>query len=115
MELPIENDAKVANEWQPISALIWVGPSSRCINLMAEKTGRSGQPVQKAGGGGGEGPRCAAPFGLAGARAGALVREGVGTDAIRPRVLKECCQSFEQHVGRVFTCFGQRSFAKHTR
>src|SRR6516162_3590907 len=50
MELPRLNGAKVANEWQPMSALMWVGPSSRCISLMALNTGRSGQPVQKFGG-----------------------------------------------------------------
>src|SRR6185503_4302191 len=60
MELPIENGAKVANEWQPMSALIWVGPISRCISLIAENTGRSGQPVQKVGGRGGNVPRALA-------------------------------------------------------
>src|SRR2546422_8648479 len=56
MELPRLNGAKVANEWQPMSALMWVGPSSRCISLMALNTGRSGQPVQKFGGRGGMSP-----------------------------------------------------------
>src|SRR5579863_257034 len=53
MELPSENGAKVANEWQPMSALIWVGPISRWASFIAAKTGRSGHPVQKFGGRGG--------------------------------------------------------------
>src|SRR5260370_6061986 len=53
MEFPRLNGDKVANECQPMSALMWVGPSSRCISLMALNTGRSGQPVQKFGGRGG--------------------------------------------------------------
>ena len=59
MELPRLNGAKVANEWQPMSALMWVGPSSRCISLMALNTGRSGQPVQKFGGRAGMSPTAA--------------------------------------------------------
>src|SRR5271156_1158365 len=64
MELPIENGAKVAKEWQPISALIWVGPISRCASFIAAKTGRSGQPVQKFGGRGGMSPTVAATVGV---------------------------------------------------
>src|SRR5512133_54922 len=59
MELPRLNGAKVANEWQPISALMWVGPSSRCIILIALDTGRSGHPVQKFGGRAGMSPTAA--------------------------------------------------------
>ena len=59
IELPRLNGAKVANEWQPMSALMWVGPSSRCISLMALNTGRSGHPVQKLGGRGGMSPSAA--------------------------------------------------------
>ena len=58
------NGAKVANAWQPMSPEIWVGPSSRCISLMAENTGRSGQPVQKVGGRTGMSPSDAAASGL---------------------------------------------------
>src|SRR5487761_572496 len=64
MELPSENGAKVANEWQPISALIWVGPISRWASSIAAKTGRSGQPVQKFGGRGGISPTAAVTFDL---------------------------------------------------
>src|ERR1700744_5417559 len=64
MELPSENGAKVANEWQPISALIWVGPISRCASFIAAKTGRSGQPVQKFGGRGGRSATGAVTAGL---------------------------------------------------
>ena len=77
------NGAKVANEWQPMSALIWVGPSSRCISLIAENTGRSGQPVQKVGGRGGSGPSAAAAFALCAIRPARLFRDGVGVDAGR--------------------------------
>ena len=63
------NGAKVANAWQPMSALIWVGPSSRCISLIAENTGRSGQPVQNVGGRGGSSPIAAAARGDARASA----------------------------------------------
>ena len=59
MEFPRLKGAKVANEWQPMSALMWVGPSSRCINLIALNTGRSGHPVQKFGGRGGMSPSAA--------------------------------------------------------
>src|SRR3954463_11971343 len=51
------NGGKVANEWQPMSAEICVGPISRCVSLIAANTGRSGQPGQKFGGGGGGGAR----------------------------------------------------------
>ena len=57
------NGGMVANEWQPMSALIWVGPSSRCTSLRALNTGRSGQPVQKAGGRAGRSPKPAAALG----------------------------------------------------
>ena len=54
--MPIENGAKVANEWQPMSAEMCVGPMSRWVSLSAANTGRSGQPVQKFGGRGGISP-----------------------------------------------------------
>jgi len=38
--------------------------SSRCISLIAVNTGRSGQPVQKVGGRGGNSPMAAAAAGL---------------------------------------------------
>src|SRR5258708_25356135 len=47
---PKLNGGSVANEWQPISALILTGPISRCINLSDVKNGRSGQPVHRPGG-----------------------------------------------------------------
>src|SRR5260370_1310066 len=46
-----------------MSAEMWVGPISRCTNLMALNTGRSGQPVQNAGGRAGNSPRAAATLG----------------------------------------------------
>ena len=38
------------NRWQPISAATWCAPSSCSTSFIAEKIGRSGQPVQKPGG-----------------------------------------------------------------
>ena len=55
MELPKENGANVASAWQPMSALMCIGPISRCTSLSAANTGRSGQPMQKLGGRGGKG------------------------------------------------------------
>src|SRR6185312_16313305 len=46
MLLPMLNGGSVANEWQPMSALMCNGPISRCSSFIAEKNGRSGQPVQ---------------------------------------------------------------------
>ena len=51
------NGGRVANAWQPMSAATCVSPSSRCAILSALNTGRSGQPVQKAGGRFGSGAR----------------------------------------------------------
>src|SRR5215212_3057515 len=45
--LPRLNGGSVEKEWQPISALILMAPSSRCRSLIEEKSGRSGQPVQR--------------------------------------------------------------------
>ena len=62
IELPRLNGARVANEWQPMSLEMWTLPTSRSRSLIAEKTGRSGQPTQKPGGRSGNGPpsrRCA--------------------------------------------------------
>ena len=53
--MPWLKGAKVANEWQPMSAATCTGPISRRSSFMAENTGRSGQPVQKVGGRGGSG------------------------------------------------------------
>ena len=50
IELPRLNGARVAKEWQPMSLEIWTLPTSRSSNLIAEKTGRSGHPMQKPGG-----------------------------------------------------------------
>ena len=50
MEWPIENGSKVPKAWQPMSAATCRGPSSCCTSVSAEKTGRSGQPIQKPGG-----------------------------------------------------------------
>src|SRR5881275_3650767 len=50
---PILNGGRIENKWQPISAAIWCGPSSFSTSFIAEKIGRSGQPVQKPGGRGG--------------------------------------------------------------
>ena len=113
MELPSENGAKVANEWQPMSALIWVGPSSRCISLIAEKTGRSGQPVQNAGGRGGKRAERGGGFCLVRDQPARLFRDGVGVDAFRPRLLQERSQTFEQHIGGIFAGLRQQALAEH--
>lgn len=41
------NGGSVPNVWQPMSALTWMAPSRCWVSLMAAKTGRSGQPMQK--------------------------------------------------------------------
>ena len=51
--LPMLNGGRIENRWQPMSQLMCSGPSSRCSSFMAVKIGRSGQPVQKPGGRGG--------------------------------------------------------------
>ena len=53
MLLPMLKGGNVANEWQPMSALMCSGPISRCSSFIAEKNGRSGQPVHKPDGRGG--------------------------------------------------------------
>ena len=47
--LPTLKGGSAAKVWQPMSALMWVGPSSFSRILIALKIGRSGQPVQKPG------------------------------------------------------------------
>ena len=71
---------EVANEWQPMSALMWVGPISRCTSLIAAKTGRSGQPVQKSGGRGGS--RRARPGGVSSVRSSARASDRLEGDAV---------------------------------
>ena len=51
------NGGSVAKAWQPMSAATCVSPSSRWAILSALNTGRSGQPLQKAGGRLGKGAR----------------------------------------------------------
>ncbi len=110
---PSMNGAKVANEWQPISALIWVGPISRCISLIAENTGRSGQPVQKVGGRGGNAPSAAAACAFCATHRVRLGRQCFGIDAGRLCCREEVAQALEQHVGRVFAGLRQHVLAVH--
>jgi hypothetical protein len=55
MVWPVENGSKVAKAWQPMSAATCRGPTVSCASLIAENTGRSGQPMQKPGGRAGSG------------------------------------------------------------
>ena len=50
MVLPWLKGGRVAKAWHPMSADTCVSPSSRWAILSALNIGRSGQPVQKAGG-----------------------------------------------------------------
>src|SRR5262249_27997003 len=61
MELPRLNGGKVANEGQPMSALMWVGPSWRWGGWRAATPGGAGQRVQKLGGGAGISPSAVSP------------------------------------------------------
>src|SRR6266436_6921187 len=77
MLAPMWNGARVANEWQPISALTCTLPSSFCTIFIDEKNGRSGQPVHRPGGLGGTALR-SSPIGSSGrsfAGAGAELAE----------------------------------------
>jgi hypothetical protein len=77
IELPRLNGARVAKEWQPMSLEIWTLPTSRSSSLIAENTGRSGQPTQKPGGRSGTGPpriSCASARARLRARLEALAR-----------------------------------------
>ncbi len=87
--MPSENGAKVANEWQPMSALICVGPISRCVSLMAANTGRSGQPVQKFGGRGRNVADGGHDRGLVREHFFHVRRDRVGVDAGRMRLGQE--------------------------
>ena len=68
------NGSFKANRWQPISPAMWWAPSSCCARVMAEKIGRSGQPVQKLGGRGGT----VVARALTSAEASTLAGEGAG-------------------------------------
>ena len=47
MLLPMLNGGSVANEWQPMSALMCSAPVSFCSSFIAAKNGRSGQPMHR--------------------------------------------------------------------
>ena len=114
MELPRLNGAKVANEWQPMSALIWVGPSSRCISLMAAKTGRSGQPVQKFGGRAGMSPTLATAPALCASIAFVRGRHRVAPSIPPGRVCaRKAGQTLEQHFRGIFAGARQAALAEH--
>ena len=109
MELPRLNGAKVANEWQPMSALMWVGPSSRCISLMALNTGRSGQPVQKFGGRAGMSPTAAIAPGL---WASIRLARAASSSASMPdgaRRVQERGEPVEHRLRGVFAGLGRQS------
>ena len=78
MLLPMLKGGNVANEWQPMSALICSGPVSFCKSFMAEKNGRSGQPVHSPEGRGGTSVAsfCAGTSGTSFIRAALAPREG---------------------------------------
>ncbi len=80
---------------------------------MAENTGRSGQPVQKAGGRGGRSAKRGGGFRFVRDQGARFVRDGIGIEALRLGLLEECRQAFEQHVGGVFAGLRQRAFAEH--
>src|ERR671930_636775 len=96
MELPRLNGANVANEWQPISAVMWVGPISRCISLMALNTGRSGHPVQKFGGRAGMSPTAAMAAALCASK---LLARAAITSASMPAGLLSARKHASRHVG----------------
>src|SRR5258707_14288410 len=94
VELPRLNGGRTEKRWQPISQLTWCGPSSRSTSFMAVKIGRSGQPVQNAGGGAGPftaaapralGPRLAGEgAGHGGGGAGDELRRGAPGEFLKP-------------------------------
>ena len=47
---PILKGGRMEKRWQPMSEAIWCSPVSLSTSFIAEKIGRSGQPVQKPGG-----------------------------------------------------------------
>ena len=91
---------------------MWVGPSSRCISLMAENTGRSGQPVQKVGGRAGRSPSEAAAAALCAEHLLHARGDRVGVDAGRPRLAQERREPVEQHVRGVVAGLRQRALAE---
>ena len=44
---PMLKGGRIENRWQPMSLATWCSPSSFSTSFIAEKIGRSGQPVQK--------------------------------------------------------------------
>src|SRR6516164_9019007 len=119
MELPRLNGAKVANEWQPMSALMWVGPSSRCISLMALNTGRSGQPVQKFGGRAGISPIAAMAAALCAsipfARAALAGRDAGATQLHVDRLLDVVGTAFLDHEHGAFSRAELAQLLRHQR
>src|SRR3981081_2934085 len=118
MELPRLTGAKAGTEWQPMSALMWVAPSSRCISLMALNTGRSGQPVQKFGGRGGMSPTGAAAPALGAGRrvarsaAGGARAAGVGIDVCGQSLVQDRGQPLDHHLRAILAGGGQAAIAE---
>src|SRR6266446_5647054 len=70
MLLPMLKGGSVANEWQPMSALMCSAPTSFCRIFIAAKNGRSGQPVHS-------------PEGRGGTSAASLAADWADTTALR--------------------------------
>ena len=107
------NGGMVANEWQPMSALMWVGPSSRCTSLSALNTGRSGQPVQKAGGRAGRSPRPAAALGRWPRMSRTLATIASVSMPAGRTCGEEGREAVEHDLGGVFAGLGERPLAEH--
>ncbi len=97
-----------------MSALIWVGPSSRCTSLSALNTGRSGQPVQKAGGRAGRSPKRRRGLGTMADDVAHLGHDRIGVDAGRAALRARNAARPSSSTSEVYSpALGERSLAEH--
>ena len=109
------NGAKVANAWQPMSAEMCVGPSSRCVSLIAANTGRSGQPVQKFGGRGGSSPTAAIAAPLWPSSLSAFAEISAASMPAGFAALRKFASPRSMHLAGVFAGLRQRALAVDAR
>ena len=98
--LPMWKGGRIENRWQPMSALTWCSPSSRCTSFSAANTGRSGQPVHRPGG------RACTSIGCSGITFG-----GAGGQPAGQLLADEGAQALVQHLRAVFAGHGQQALA----
>ncbi len=109
------NGANRPKQWQPISAEICALPISCCVSFSAEKTGRSGQPVQKVGGRGGRSRNAVETAGHMRNHLAETIGDRVDIETRRPRFGEKLRKTFQQNVLRILAGFRQHVLAMEAR